>query len=416
MFYGWRIVGGGFMLLLIYGGSAYSFSIFVTPLEDTFEWSRAAISMAISIYWIGHGICAPFIGRLLQALGSKRVMCISTLLCGVFYVALSLTQSLWFYYAAFAMLSTVTVGIGYIPVSDIVSRWFVRRRGTAIGIAMIGISAGGLIMPPLVSEIVLRFGWRSAFVVLGILAWVVCLPIVLFFMKDSPQDAGLLPYGEEEVIPETGSDKKPYLNVLKEDWPFKAAIQTKAFIFSSLAFFFAPLAQAGLLMHQVPILLDIGISPTTAATALGLTASIGALGKLAFGRLSEIIQFKYAPMICFGLQALSILLLLNADSPVMLWGYVVLFGFSMGGVIVLIPLTVGHFFGLTAFGVIMGMLSFIQAMGSSCGALISGIIYDTFGSYRPALITYAGLYLIAVMLIFLAGKTRPYEQGLPLSG
>ena len=414
MYFGWWMVTGGFFLLFIYGGVGYAFSIFVKPLEDSFGWSRAAISLTMTIHWLGHAVCAPLIGPLLRAYGCRRVMTAAAFLSGLFFLSISLTGSLGFFYTIYALLSVVTVGIGFIPVSDIIAGWFLRRRGTAIGAAMVGLSTGGLILPPLASEMLLRFGWRGAFVFLGIMVWVVCLPVTMLLMKESPQGMGLLPDGEEQGAgPGKDSDRKTPLagaGIPSAEWPFHAAVRSRAFLFSAVAFFFASLAQTGLLTHQVPILLDMGMSQTLAATALGLTASSGALGKLGFGRLTEIIPSHYAPVACFSLQAASILFLLFAENMAMVWVYVFLFGFAMGGVIVLTPLTVGHYFGLTAFGVILGALSFILAMGASCGALFSGIIYDAFGSYRFALIAYVGFYLTAVVSILLAGKPTPYAK------
>jgi MFS family permease len=169
----------------------------------------------------------------------------------------------------------------------------------------------------------------------------------------------------------------------------------------------------GMLQHQVPLIVEAGISQTVAATALGLTAGLGGLGKLFFGRLSELVPFRYATMLCFGLQALGVLVLLNVKSIAMVWVYVAIFGFAMGGIIVLVPLAVAHFFGLASFGVIMGSVSFLQALGNASGALISGLIYDFLGSYRYAMIGYMFLYVIATLSIFLAGKPRRYLKPIP---
>jgi sugar phosphate permease len=412
-FYGWRIVAGGFVLLFLYAGAGfYSFSIFIKPLEEAFGWSRAAISLTMSIYMIGHGVCAPLIGQALRLYGPRRVMSLFAFLTGLFFIFVSFTTSLGFFYAAYALLSVATTGIGYIPVSDLITRWFVRRRGTAIGLAMMGISAGGLVLAPLVSQIIQNLGWRASFVFLGILVWVLGLPITLLVMKAGPEEMGLLPDGEKappKKNPHSGLSPDPRPSVrATEDWPFRAAVRSRAFVFTALAYFFAPLAQMGVLQHQMPMILDIGVSTAAAATALGLTSGLGGLGKFAFGKLTEVIPVRYAPTLCFGLQAFGILLLLYADGLAMVWGYVFLFGFAMGGVVVLLPLTVGHFFGLGAFGVIMGALSFLQAMGASSGVLLSGVIYDTFGNYRIALIGYVVFSLIAAVSIFLAGKPRPY--------
>jgi OFA family oxalate/formate antiporter-like MFS transporter len=154
--------------------------------------------------------------------------------------------------------------------------------------------------------------------------------------------------------------------------------------------------------------MEAGFSNAMAATALGFTAGLGGLGKLCFGRISELVPFRLTVTLCFGLQALAVLVLFNAQSMAMVWMYVALFGFAMGGVIVLLPLAVGHFFGLTSFGVIMGTLSLILAAGNASGALLSGVIYDVFGSYHYAMIACMCFYVVGILSIFLTGEPRQY--------
>jgi sugar phosphate permease len=415
VFYGVWITAGCFILLFLFAGAGfYSFSIFIKPLEDEFGWSRSAISLAMSIYMILHGVAGPFVGHAVETYGPKKVMTVFALLSGAGFLLVSFTSSLWFFYLAYSLLSLATTGIGFVPVSSVLARWFVRRRGTSIGFAMLGISVGGLVMAPLVGLIISEFGWRTAFVLLGILVWVLALPVTLFVMKGSPAEIGLLPDGDR---PEFGAapdlhappaEAGPPSASSEEGWPLGAAVRTRAFFWIAASFFLAPVAQMGMLQHQVPLIVEAGISQTVAATALGLTAGLGGLGKLCFGRISEMLPFRYAVMLCFGLQALGVLVLFNAESVAMVWVYVVIFGFAMGGVIVLLPLVVGHFFGLAAFGVIMGTMSLILALGNASGALISGLIYDSLGSYRYAMVAYMCLYVIATSSIFLAGRPRRY--------
>jgi len=414
IFYGFWIVAACFILLFLYAGAGfYSFSIFIKPLEEEFGWSRAAISFAMSIYMMFHGISAPFVGHLTEKFGPKKVMTIFAIGAGAAFMLVSLTQSLVYFYCIYILLSITTTGIGFVPISGLLSRWFIRRRGTAIGFSMVGISAGGLIMSPLVGLLNVHFSWRVSFILLGLMVWVMGLPLTLLVMKGSPAEMGLRPDGDAPE-PAAGSDGSSESGASApgpelEGWPFKAAVRTKTFFWIAATFILAPLAQTGVLQHQVPLIMEAGISPTTAATALGFTAGIGGLGKLSFGRISELVPFHYAAMLCFGLQALSIIVLLNAHSMTMIWLYVMLFGFAMGGVVVLLPLAVGHFFGLVSFGIIMGTITFIQSMGSSTGAVLSGLVYDWLGSYRYALIGYICLYLIAVLTIFLAGKPKKYS-------
>ena len=89
----------------------------------------------------------------------------------------------------------------------------------------------------------------------------------------------------------------------------------------------------------------------------------------------------------------------------------VAFGFGMGGLVVLLPVAVGQYFGMVAFGTVMGVVSFAMSIGSASGAVISGLIYDYFGSYQYALLIYIFLYLAAIFTIFMAGKPKPYITG-----
>jgi sugar phosphate permease len=370
----------------------------------------------MSIYFILGGVSGPFVGKWTQTQGPKKVMTVSALGFGTCFILLGFTQALWYFYAIYALLAVLHSGMAFIPVSTVLAGWFVRKRGTAIGFAMLGIATGGLVLAPVVGFITAHFGWRMSFVFLGILVWVLGLPVTLFVVKGSPLEMGLLPDGDLPDSPETLKDalegEGPSQGPGQEGWPLTAALRTRAFWWIAATYLLAPLAQMGVLQHQVPLIMEAGISQAAAATALGLTSGIGGLGKLAFGRISEMVSIQYAALLCFGLQALGVLMLLHVDSLTWVWIYVITFGFAMGGVIVLLPLLVGHFFGLSSFGVILGTLSMTQALGGSLGSVLSGLVYDWMGSYDVALTAYIGMYLTSILTIFLTGKARIYRKAI----
>jgi len=411
-FYGIWIVMAGFILLFLYAGAGfYSFSIFIRPFEESFGWSRAAVSFAMSIYMMLHGICGPLVGYLTEKYGPKRVMTTFAVGAGAAFIMVSFTQTLWFFYLSYALLSVTTTGIGYIPVSSLLSRWFVRRRGTAIGFTMIGISVGGLVMSPVMGMVNSYFSWRASYVFLGLLVWILAVPMTFFVMKSSPAEMGLRPDGDDPNIVNDSFETRTghaLPSAKEEGWPLKPALMSRTFWWVALTFLLAPLAQGGVLQHQVPLVTEAGLAPTAAAMAMGITAGVGGLGKLSFGRLSESFPFHYVAAVCFGVQAIAVFLLLFIHSTAMVWVYVILYGFGMGGVVVLIPLVVGHFFGLAAFGTLMGTVAFIQGLGSSSGALISGLIFDHMGNYQYALILWGCIYLLAIVTIFMAGKPKPF--------
>lgn len=408
------MVLAGFVLLFLYAGAGfYSFSIFIKPFEETFGWSRAAISFAMSIYLMLHGVCAPLVGYLTEKYGPKRVMAGFAVVTGAAFILVSFTNSLLYFYLSYALLSIGTVGIGWIPISSILARWFIRRRGTAIGVTMVGISAGGFFISPLVGALNTAFSWRVSYLVMGLMVWLIAVPVTLLVVKGSPAEMGLRPDGDawdETDEPEGRSSGEVSVKLVEEEgWPFRAALKTRTFWWVAAAFFLAPMAQMGILQHQVPLVTEAGLSPAVAATAMGITAGMGGLGKLSFGRISESLDFKYVAALCFGLQSLAVFLLLFIESVTLVWVYVLLFGFGMGGVVVLLPLAVGHYFGLVAFGTIMGTITLMQSIGSAGGAVISGLIYDHFGNYTYAMILFGSMNLAAIAATFVAGRPRRYR-------
>lgn len=406
VFYGWYVVAACFLLCMLFAGSGfYSFSIFIQPVESEFGWSRGAVSLTMSIYLIVGGLMGPVVGRLIGRFGPKRVMYACAAGAGACFLLVSQTFSLWYFYLLYALLAAMICGIGVVPVSNLMANWFVRRRGTATGIALVGISAGGLVMAPLVGMITVHFGWKASFVVIGLAVWLFAMPIVHFIIKDSPAKMGLLPDGDEQEK-NAPSAAQPD-TAAAPDHQAAEVIRTRAFWFIVTAFFLTACAQMGILQHMVPMLMDIkGTTQTTAAAALGLTAGIGGVGKLVFGRLSDSWPFRYVVLLCFGLQALAVLMLLHVEAAGMMWVYTVVFGFSMGGVIVLIPLAVGRFWGLMSFGVLLGALWLANSLGGALGTYVNGLSYDYIGNYRFILYFFVVAYVFSIICFFLAGRSE----------
>ena len=268
IFYGWWIVAACFALCFLFAGAGfYSFSIFIKPLENDFGWDRAAISLTMSIYFIVAGLMGPFVGKLTQTYGPKRVMTLAAIGSGAGFLLVSLTRSLWYFYAVYALLAIMLCGIGVVPVSSLLANWFDRRRGTATGAALVGIAAGGFLLAPVLGAVTIRFGWKASYIFLGLLVWVVALPVIKFVIKAKPAELGLAPDGDNSKTSAAETAKHPSENG-SVGWPSGAALRSRAFWSIAASFFLAPMAQLGVLQHQVPIIIDAGISQATAAAAL----------------------------------------------------------------------------------------------------------------------------------------------------
>ena len=410
IFYGWYIVAACFTLCFLFAGAGfYSFSIFIKPIENEFGWDRSAISLTMSIYLIVGGLMGPVFGRLIQQYGPKKVMNISAIGAGASFMLVSLTHSLWYFYCVYALLAMSVCGIGVIPASSLLANWFDKRRGTAVGISMVGISAGGLLLAPCVGMVSAAYGWKTAFLGIGVLVWCLAIPVINLVIKNHPSELNTFPDASPKksgTIGQTGMAQAQ----IDQGWPADVVLRSKPFWFIFISFFLAPFAQMGVLQHQVPLIMDAGTSQAMAAAALGVTAGVGGIGKLSFGRISEIWPFRYVVLLCFGLQAMAVVILLYASSVFMVWLYAITFGFAMGGVVVLMPLVVGHFWGLISYGVLLGAIWVANSLGGSLGTYASGWIYDHWGSYEYALYLFAAAYILSIISFFIAGKPQLYSH------
>ena len=416
IFYGWWVVAVSFLVLFVHAGCAfYSFGVLLPVLEDELEASSAAVSGAVSLYMLMLGLTAPLVGRLTDKYGPKNVVVAGGLIAGSALLLLSLSTAVWNLYLLYLVVGIGMSGAGFVPLSVALSNWFTRRRGTAIGVAMVGIALGAILLAPLTSFVIEAASWRASFVVLGVITLVCVIPPVMLVLKTKPQDMGLLPDGEQPVAVEAAAAPElaassAEASAGEPEWTTSTALRTMPYWLALAAFFLVGMAIAGVLQHEAKFLEDVGIAEATAAFALGLTGGIGGVGKLTFGFLADKISPKLAALICFALQIVGVVLLLNIESGVTMWVFVVVFGFAMGGNVALQPLIIGEFFGLASFGTIFGSIVLAAAVGSALGPVLAGSMYDAFGSYSLVFTIFIIGYAVAITALILARRPKPKIQ------
>jgi sugar phosphate permease len=404
VFYGWWIVGICLVALVITAGLGfYSIGVFFNPLMEEFGWSRTQVSGIITVYWGSVALAGPLLGRFLDLHGASRTMFVGLLGSSLFLSLLSLTNSLLYFYVVYAFLSVSHTALSSIPYGYLISRWFRRKRGTAMGVATAGIGLGGMIISPTAEALIASFGWRNAYLILGAGVLAVMLPLLLL-VRENPEEMGLLPDGEGVNPASAPSPPEP-------QWTMGEALRTPIFWASAFGLFLVYGTVFGTLSHEVPFIRDMGISSARAAAILGFTAGIGVLGKLCFGYLMDRLAPKAVICSCFLLQALGVLILLFTDGMVLLWIFVAVFGFSMGGAATLRPLIVTWLFGLGSYGTIFGGVQMFQAAGSALFPLLGGVIFDSTGSYHIAFV----LFMLTAMLagaiyLFIPGPSQVRQE------
>jgi sugar phosphate permease len=212
VFYGWWVVlASAVGLAMCYGPIIVpTFGVFLKPLSQEFGWSRTQISLAFSFGTLGLTLAAPVLGWLVDRFGARRVILPAVLFFGLSVLSLSfLSIHLWHFYAIYLLMGVVGSGTTAVPYAKVISRWFDRRRGLALGLAVAALALGGSITPPLAQALIAAVGWRQAYVLLGLMAMGVALPVVGLLLKETPQVMGLGPDGEAVGQAEASKPRGP---------------------------------------------------------------------------------------------------------------------------------------------------------------------------------------------------------------
>lgn len=410
VFYGYWIIATAFLCTSIYSGSSvYTFSLFAKSLQADFGWGRGSIMVAFSIYFVAMGLASPFIGRLVDHYGARKVISVGTVITSIGFVFLSLINNLWHFYGAYALIGVGLAAVGPIPATAVVSNWFIKHRGTAIGIMATGVGAGGLALAPLIGGYLIpNFGWRMSYLALALITSML-IPIVLLVIKTKPADMGLYPDGVQTPEATARSEASPSAT---RGLSLKKASTTLTLWLIAVSFGITSFSHMAVLQSQVPYLDDIGYSAAISAITLGSVGLASALGKFGFGWLCDQIPAKYACGIGFALQLAAVIILMNVDpaSPmVMIWLYAIIMGLGLGSWLPTMSMLISTNFGLVSYGATFGMIYLVNSIGSALGPLMAGYMYDATNTYHWAFIIFVILYAVAIPAVLVVRRPKSLE-------
>jgi MFS family permease len=408
IFYGWWVVLAAGLGLAFHAGPLIvpTFGVFLKPLSQEFGWSRTQISLAFSLFTLGLTITMPLIGRLVDRMGARTVIVRAVLLFGLGVLSLSfLSAQLWHFYAVYLFLGIVGGGTAMVPYTKVISRWFDRQRGLALGLAGAAFSVSAALMPPLAQTLIATVGWRHTYGIMGLLVIGITIPVVVLWLKESPEVMGLTPDGET-----LGPGVMATQRSAAEGMSFQEARQTSAFWFMGGAFFLISIGFHGCVIHLVPLLTDRGLSTQSAALVASATAMAGLTGKVGVGYLLDRCFAPYVAVCFFCGFALGLLLLWSGAAGSVVLMAVALVGLGLGAELDVMPYMVSRYFGLRAFGEIYSYTFALFTLGGVIGPLLMGAGFDATGSYRVVLGTFALAALTAAGLMSRLGPYRVWES------
>lgn len=407
LFYGWTVAIASLFIIMVLSGIHYTYGVFFKPLLQEFGWSRAVTSGAFSFYMVLYGLMTPVAGVLTDRYGPRVTVTACGILMGIGFLLMSLVNAAWQLYMIYGLLVGVGYSAGYAPPLSTTARWFLEKRGLALGIVVSGVGIGAMVMAPLIRYFISSYGWRTAYIIVGLIVWAVVIPAALMLRRD-PKDVGVLPYGQRAEAQAQKLATSDAATVRKErsSLTLREAVRRRAFWAVLLMYLLAMIGGQMVVIHLVPYGTDIGLSAATAATLLTLFGGFGIVGRLLMGVVSDRIGGRATIALCLGAQAVVMLWLTFGGSPQTIYFFAAIFGFVYGGAVTMFPTITGELFGVQAMGGVFGGITGGAGIGSATGPFLAGFIFDVTGSYHFAFLSGAVILAAAAVIALLLRKAK----------
>lgn len=410
----WVIAAITFVVLLLAAAVRSFAGVLIVPFENEFGWSRPVISLAVSVNLLLYGLIGPFAAGLINRHGPRRMMlaAIAMVACGV--VSTIQMKHSW----ELVLLWGVLVGGGtgmtaLVLGTTVVHRWFHHHRGLVIGVFSAASATGQMVFLPAFTKMVVTDGWRSAVWVV-VIALLVVLPLIAFFMRDDPAQVGLKPYGmpEDQIPTRLAVSAHPFRDVLQG---LREGVRSRDFWILAGSFFVCGASTNGLIgTHFIPTCMDYGLTEMRAAGLLATMGIFDLVGTIASGWLSDRFSNRWLLFTYYGLRGVSLLFLPAAFAPGtdrLTW-FAVFYGLDW---IATVPPTVAltaQIFGREKVGIMFGWIFAAHQVGAACAAWGAGWIRSISGFYDHAFMISGSLCVVTALLVLQTGRSKAASTSL----
>lgn len=386
------IVTAFLALFAIVGFGYYGLPFFFDFIMEERGWTRTTVTSGNAV---GKLIVAPlfgfFAGWMIDKYGPRRLMMTGALMLAIAFVGIAFSSSLEMFYVFYVFNALGYVFGGPLPCQVLISRWFDKNRGKAMGIAYLGIGAGGAAVPLIAARLEGLFDWHIALAALGVLAFLIIFPIS-YFIKDSPSN---------RVVQQSKAKGIPIREILRNRNFYLLAIGSMCSIG----------VVGGIGQHIKLYLSDLNFSQTEAANVMSFVLLSSLIGRVSMGWLADIINRKYVMLMIYLIVACSIPLLLVPEFDGRIYIFAVIFGIGLGGDYMIIPLMAGDLFGIKALGRTMGIILVADGVAESLFPVLLSILYnEETQSYALGFSVLIAVALLgAVFIAFLPKSKQPQE-------
>ena len=385
--YRWVIVSASaLMLALSMGMMVNGTSVFFIPLFEEFGWQRGAVSLINTSGLAGLAIGGILMGRIADKTPIRRVILVGAVVIGLCMLGASQASALWQLYALFFIAGFLGAGAIFAPLIANVGNWFKTGSGLALGIASAGQALGQGGMPYVMALLIGALGWRDALLSVGLTMLVLLISLAML-IKQPPKNT-------------TSSDTGAADDLLADFGDTVLIAPNTIALWLGAAAILCCTCMAVPLMHLVPLMQDRGISLEDAGSVLFVMLIVAIAGRIAFGKLADMIGAIRAYWIASCFQTVLVFFFIQIDTLYGYYIFAVIYGFGYAGVMTGILVCVRVLTPLSNRASVLGIVLFFAFMGHAIGGYQGGFFFDLTGNYT---LTYANAAFAGILNLILIG-------------
>ena len=387
-FPGTRVVTGCFIVLAVSAGLGfYGLAVYLNAFSNERDWPVASISLATTVYFVVSGVAGLYIARIIARRDVRIPIVAGGVLGGLSLAVLGHVQERWQLYAVYAVFALGFAGAGLVPVTTVVTRWYHVRRSVALSVASTGLSAGGILLTPLAKWLIDEHGLSTSTPILGVV-WVLgIVPFALWLVRPDPAALGLDARRRAGAATTCPRSSPPARRSTRPCAPASSSPPRSPTSSCSAR------RSAGSSSSSS----SSRIAPTRARRRWRRSSLAGTsvVARLVGGRVVARLPMAGFTVGLAAVQAVALVGLAFAETKLAIFAAIILFGATIGNILMLQPLLIAERFGVLDYPRIFSRAQFITMVGVAGGPLLLGWLYDNAGGYRTS-------YIVAAVL--LAGR------------
>lgn len=396
VYYGWAVVAAAFTLMFTGFGVVYTFAAFFKAFQTEFGAPRAHVSLVFSLCAFLYFLLGAPAGMLADRFGPRRVALAGAAVLALGLVGASFAPSLAVLYVTYSVGIGVGVGLTYVPSVGAVQPWFLQQRAFATGIAVAGIGAGNLVVPPLAAWWIELYGWRGAYLMLAAFALVLSGTAACVIDND-PARRGL----KNGHTSESAAGVEP-----QSGWSLAEALRSRVFWVLYASLFLPTIGVFVPMVHLAPYATDLGHPESAGVLLISLIGLGSLLGRFGIGGLADRMGRLQSLALMYAGLGVCFLVWWQSKSLWALACMSVAMGLFYGGFVATMPAVVMDIFGGRAVSAIIGWLYTAPGLGTLIGPPLAGYAFDRLGSYDAPILGAAALSFLGAAGVYLLARSR----------